>query len=321
MIAGFFAPLATHPGAFGLADDCAQIMPGPGQAHVFKTDPIRAGVHFLAEDPPESIAWKALAVNVSDLAAKAARPVAYLAALSFPQAPERAWLKAFCDGLAEAQDAFGMSLIGGDTDRAPGPLSICVTVIGEVAAGRAPLRSGARPGDVLFVSGTLGDAALGLSVHCADGDGDALGLNRAQAEACRARYLRPSPQLGARAALRAYATAAMDLSDGLVKDAGRMMLASGCGARINVAGLPLSDAMQAAVSINADELLRALAHGDDYEILAAVPPDRADAFVALARAGGVAMTAVGACINGSGVSVVGPDGCEMSLLKTGYAHF
>ena len=153
---------AGAPGAFGLRDDCACLTPRPGYDLVLKTDPVRAGVHFFPDDPPAAIAWKALAVNVSDLAAKGARPVAYLMALSFPAPPTRTWVTEFARGLGAAQAAFGCHLIGGDTDRSPGPLSIGITVIGEVPLGAMVRRDTARPGDAIYVSGTLGDSGIGL---------------------------------------------------------------------------------------------------------------------------------------------------------------
>src|SRR5438552_6732719 len=160
------APLARGaPGAFGLEDDCALITPAPGTELVLKTDPVAEGVHFLADDAPEDIAWKALAVNVSDLAAKAARPLGYLMALSFPEAPTARWLARFAAGLQAAQASFGCHLLGGDTDRRPGPLTISISIVGEVEAGRMVRRGTARPGEALFVSGSLGDAALGLALR------------------------------------------------------------------------------------------------------------------------------------------------------------
>ena len=147
----------SAPGAFGLEDDCALITPEPGTELVLKTDPVAEGVHFFADDAPEDIAWKALAVNVSDLAAKAARPLGYLMALSFPEPPALAWLTRFAAGLQAAQASFSCHLLGGDTDRRPGPLTISISIVGVVEAGRMARRGTARPGEVLFVSGSLGD--------------------------------------------------------------------------------------------------------------------------------------------------------------------
>src|SRR5262245_28082139 len=164
-IIALLAPLTEGDfGAFGLKDDCALLMPEPGTELVLKTDPIAEGVHFLPDDTPEDIAWKALAVNVSDLAAKGATPIGYLMALSFPGAPSRGWLTAFADGLGQAQGRFGCHLLGGDTDRRPGPLTISITAIGSLPQGQMVRRTTAQSGCTLFVSGTVGDAALGLAL-------------------------------------------------------------------------------------------------------------------------------------------------------------
>ena len=157
LIQEFLAPLAAgYPGAFGLTDDCAAFTPTAGCDLVVKTDPVAADIHFFPDDAPEDIGWKALAVNVSDLAAKAATPRAYLMALSFPEAPNRDWMQRFAAGLSQAQQAFGMHLIGGDTDRRPGPVTVSITVFGEVPAGRMVRRGTAKAGDLICVSGTLG---------------------------------------------------------------------------------------------------------------------------------------------------------------------
>ncbi len=195
-------------------------------------------MHFLAGDAPDDIAWKALAVNVSDLAAKGAKPIGYLMALSFPEAPTQGWMAGFAAGLRAAQDRFGCHLIGGDTDRRPGPLTIAITVVGSVAQGRMVRRGTARPGDVLFVSGTLGDAALGLALRKGPDLAKAWGLSPEEDAHLRRRYLRPEPRLALAPALRAHASAAMDISDGLAKDLGRMCAASGCGAHVRFADLP-----------------------------------------------------------------------------------
>src|SRR6478752_7271363 len=200
----------------------ARFAPKPGTELVLKTDPVAEGVHFLADDAPEDIAWKALAVNVSDLAAKAARPLGYLMALSFPDAPTADWLARFAAGLQAAQDSFGCHLLGGDTDRRPGPLTITISIIGEVEVGRMVRRGTARSGETLFVSGSLGDAALGLALRKNSRLADLWGLPPAEAEHLRRRYLRPQPRLGLGPALREHASAAMDVSDGLAKDLARI---------------------------------------------------------------------------------------------------
>lgn len=321
------APLAAgFPGAFGLADDCAVITPTPGTELVLKTDPVAEGVHFLADDAPEDVAWKALAVNVSDLAAKAARPIGYLMALSFPKAPTAAWLARFAAGLAEAQASFGCHLIGGDTDRRPGPLTVTITVIGEVERGRMVRRGTARPGDVVFVSGTLGDAALGLALRKDPALATAWALSPAEAEHLRRRYARPEPRLSLAHALRDHASAAMDISDGLAKDLARMCAASACAAAVRFADLPLSPA--AAKALAADPALanRIAAAGDDYEVLTAVPAAHEAAFqaaaavarIAVAR---IAVARIGVMTAGAGVVIEGRDGQPLTLDRTGWDHF
>jgi thiamine-monophosphate kinase len=320
------APLAAgYPGAFGLQDDCALLTPEPGTELVLKTDPIAEGVHFLPDDAPEDIAWKALAVNVSDLAAKAATPVGYLLALSFPAAPTEDWLRRFAGGLEAAQRAFGCHLLGGDTDRRPGPLTISVTAIGRVDQGRMMRRGTARAGDTIFVSGTIGDAALGLALRKDKGLADAWGLSLAEVELLRLRYTRPSPRLALGPALLAHASAAMDVSDGLVKDLGRLVRASGVSARIETIKLPFSAAAARVIAREPARLLQLIGAGDDYEILAAVPASEGNAFAHAARQAGLEVAAIGqlgAAIKGEPpVQVIASDGALLHLASPGWDHF
>lgn len=322
MIQTYLAPLATgYPGAFGLVDDCAAIAPPAGMDLVIKTDPVRAGVHFFADDWPEDIAWKALAVNVSDLSAKAATPLVYLAALSFPDAPGDDWMRRFADGLRAAQTAFGCHLIGGDTDRAAGPISIGITAVGTVPHGQMVRRTGAEPGDAVFVTGTIGDAALGLLVRSQAEVAQTWPI----AEAARAhvldRYLRPQPRLGLRRALLAHATAAMDLSDGLAKDFDRMCRASGVAGRIEAAAVPLSLPASAVIAADGTWHGRLLSAGDDYEILCTVPAGVASAFQAMAAADGVTVTRVGDVAAGAGAVIAGADGTPVKFARSGWDHF
>ena len=321
-IAQYLAPLAAaHPGAYGLTDDCAELVPLPGHALIFKTDPIVEGVHFLSDDAPEDLAWKALAVNVSDLAAKGARPVAYLMALTLPEQPEAAWMARFAAGLEAAQTAFGCVLIGGDTDRSAGPLSIAVTAIGEVRAGQMVPRAGARAGDAVFVSGTLGAAALGLQLRIEAGATAGWRLSAADRAAAQARYLRPQPRIGLRAALKGHARAAMDISDGLLKDLDRMCRLAGVGARIEFDALPLGDGVKAVLAVDRAAAVQLAAAGDDYEVLATVPPESAAAFEAGARRGGVEVARIGHIVADSGVRLVDAGGGEIDPGTTGYDHF
>jgi thiamine-monophosphate kinase len=322
IILGTFAPLARgFAGAFGLQDDCALITPQPGTELVLKTDPVAEGVHFLPDDAPEDIAWKALAVNISDLAAKAATPIGYLMALSLPEPPSADWLAAFARGLEQAQERFGCHLIGGDTDRRPGPLTITITAVGWVPQGQMVRRGTALAGDAVFVSGTLGDAALGLALRRNAALAAAWGLSAAEGRHLRQRYLRPEPRLGLAEALREHASAAMDISDGLAKDLGRLCRASGCAGRVRLADLPLSPAAAKALAADPGLVEAVAGGGDDYEILAAVAPEKASDFVAAAGRSGIAVAHIGALTDGSGVVLDGPDGRPVSLRSPGWDHF
>jgi thiamine-monophosphate kinase len=322
LVREFLAPLAAgFPGALGLKDDCAVLAPAPGMDLVLKTDPVVAGVHFFADDDPADIAWKALAVNVSDLAAKGATPRIYLMALSLPEAPERAWMAKFAAGLGEAQRAFGIALAGGDTDRTPGHFSIGITVIGEVPAGSMVRRAAARAGQAIYITGTLGDSALGLALRTDAALAARLGLSPDEVARAIGRYRRPEPRIGLAPALLAHAAAAMDLSDGLLKDLGRMCGASGVGARVLAADLPLSSAMRRAINAEPDRIGAAVAAGDDYEILATVAPASCAAFEAAARAAGIAVTRIGEITATPEVRVLGVDGVPLSPARTGWDHF
>jgi thiamine-monophosphate kinase len=322
LIGTYLAPLARgYPGAFGLGDDCAMFTPAPGTELVITTDAVAGGVHFFPDDAPQDIGWKALAVNVSDLAAKGAVPRLYQMALSFPEAPTHDVMARLAQGLAEAQAAFGIVLSGGDTDRRPGPMTITITAIGEVPAGYRLNRAGGRAGDRLFVSGTLGDAALGLKVRRGDPDTQAWGLSEPERTALVGRYLRPVPRLDLRDALATWATAALDLSDGLAKDLGRLAAASGTGAEIEVGRLPLSAAVHKILTIDATAVESVLGGGDDYEVLFAVPPESAGDVVAWARTAGVAVTEIGALTESAGVILQATDGSRRTLAPAGWDHF
>jgi len=323
IIQGTFAPLARgYPGAFGLTDDAALVTPEPGTELVLTTDAVAEGVHFLPDDLPEDIAWKALAVNISDLAGKGARPIGYLMALSFPALPPADWLAAFARGLADAQASFGCHLIGGDTDRRPGPLTVTITAIGAVLQGRMVRRATARRGDTIFVSGTLGDAALGLDLRKGLQQAARLRLSSTEANHLLRRYARPEPRLGLAEALRAHASAAMDLSDGLAKDLARLCRASNCAGHVRFADIPVSPAAARALAVDPTGIAaRIAASGDDYEILAAVPPAAAGEFVAAAVRAGIPVTAIGVLSSGHDVVIAGPDGRPMLLPSAGWDHF
>ncbi|MBX9588851.1 MAG: thiamine-phosphate kinase [Hyphomonadaceae bacterium] len=323
-IIALLAPLTQgSPGAFGLKDDCALLAPPPDTELVLKTDPVAEGIHFLPGDSPQDVAWKALAVNVSDLAAKGAAPLGYLMAVSFPAAPTVGWMTGFVEGLQAAQTWFGCHLMGGDTDRRPGPLTIAITAIGSVPRGRMVPRTTAQAGDALFVSGTIGDAGLGLQLAKTAALETAWGLSDAEASYLRQRYRRPQPRLGLAAALRQYASAAMDISDGLIKDLERMGRASGVASRLVAADVPLSNPARRVMARAPERLAELLTAGDDYEVLATVPQDKARLFAAAAKAAGIAVTEIGGMLPGPPVlSIAGPSGGPLALPeRTGWDHF
>ncbi|MDB5650670.1 MAG: thiamine-monophosphate kinase, partial [Hyphomicrobiales bacterium] len=226
LIARFFAPLAG-PGGLALEDDAARLPAMPGFDLVLTCDALVAGVHFFPDDPPDAIAAKALRVNLSDLAAKGARPAGFLLALVLPRDFQESWLEAFAAGLGADIRDYACPLLGGDTVATPGPLMISITALGHVPEGRMVPRTGARAGDFLYVSGTIGDAALGLQVRLGK-----LAANAAEAAYLRERYLRPQPRNALAAALVAHAHGAMDISDGFAGDLAKMMRVSHTGARI-----------------------------------------------------------------------------------------
>lgn len=321
IIERYFKPLARHPAALGLGDDAACLSPRAGYDLVLTTDTTVAGTHFFPDDPPETIGAKALRVNLSDLAAKGAVPVGALLALSMPASVEDSWIAAFAEGLGRDCVSFTCPLLGGDTTKTPGPVSISITAIGEVPAGTMVRRDGAKPGDLVVVSGTIGDAALGLELRKRFISGGLGDLTEAQAAFLRQRYLLPEPRLALAALLREHAHASMDVSDGLAGDLAKLAAASGVSARIESARLPLSSAAHDALSSEPGLLETILTGGDDYEILAAVPPDAYPAFAEAAGKVGIGISVIGAFGDGDGVTVEGPDGRPLSIAKGSYSHF
>jgi thiamine-monophosphate kinase len=320
LIARFFAPLAGE-GGLGLKDDAALLRPAPGHDLVLTVDGVVAGVHFLPDDPPASVARKALGVNLSDVAAKGAEPAGFLLTLALPDDWTEAWLSGFSQGLGEAAEASRCPLLGGDTVRANGPLWISVTALGQVPAGRMVPRGGARPGDRLCVTGTIGDAALGLALRAADPPAWAAHLSDREREHLADRYLHPRPRLAVAAALRAHASAAMDVSDGLAGDLAKMMRASGTSASVDLNAIPLSPAAQAALASDTSLIDQIATGGDDYEILCAVSTDRLAAFLADAAAAEVETTVIGQVEDGEGQPVFRCGDRERSYARGSFSHF
>ncbi|MDA7948296.1 MAG: thiamine-phosphate kinase [Hyphomicrobiaceae bacterium] len=322
IIERYFAPLAADtPGAFNLTDDAGLINPPDGMDIVMTTDVIVSGVHFLDQTTPEDVAYKALAVNVSDLCAKGAEPAVYLLSLSLPGNPDPAWLGGLRHGLAEAQDTFGCTLLGGDTVATPGPVTLSITAAGFVPEGRMVHRDGAGEGDTVYVTGTIGDAVLGLKLFQPP-DIAPEGLSDAQRDFLRNRYLRPRPRLASIEPVRLHTSASMDVSDGLVGDFVKLCRASSVGGIIEADKVPLSDAATLWVEKDSDILEELLSGGDDYEILQTVPETAAAAFEDDCRRAGVDVTAIGRIVAADeGVRVRDGQGNEIAMSRKSYAHF
>jgi len=317
IIARFFAPLAG-PAGLGLKDDAALLHAPAGSDIVLTTDALVAGVHFFADDPPDLVARKALRVNLSDLAAKGAQPLGFLLALALPEDWRTEWLAAFAAGLADDSAAYGCPLAGGDTVATWGPLTLSITAFGAVPEGRMVARSGAKPGDRLYVTGTIGDSAIGLRIRRGRGPE----LAQPARQFLLDRYLLPEPRLALAPAMRAHARGGMDVSDGFVGDLTKMLAASGVTARILVYRLPLSLPVRAAVAADPDLFAVAATGGDDYEILASVAPESAAAFEADAAAAGVRVSFVGNAVDGGAPPCfIGPDGGTVTFAQGSYSHF
>lgn len=323
LIADVFAPLAAQPEALGLLDDAGEFAALPGHDVVATTDTLVAGVHFFAADPPGQIARKALRVNLSDLAAMGAVPRFYLLSLALPEDCGDDWLEAFAAGLADDQKEFAVNLLGGDTVTTPGPLSLTITALGDVRAGAALRRSGAREGHSIYVSGTIGDAALGLATLRGGSTplGDSLKIDDAATEALRRRYYLPEPRTRLGPRLLGLAGAAIDVSDGLTADLGHICAASGLGATVDAGAVPLSAPARSALAGQPGLLELLLSGGDDYELLFTAGPENADAVERAGRECGVDVTRIGTMTAGPGVTVRAADGSVMPLAQRGYVHF
>ena len=305
-------PLAKgFPGALGLSDDAALVDVPAGQQLVIAKDAIVADVHFLADDPPDLIAGKLLRVNLSDLAAMGADPLGYLTVLARPEGVTDAWLRRFVVGLMVDQQHFGCHLLGGDTTSTCGPLTLSLTIVGLVPRGQALLRSGARAGDDIWVSGTLGDSALGLRIL------RGLAATEDETLALVDRYRTPRPRLALGKALRGLATAAIDVSDGLVADLGHICDASEVAATVEATLLPLSLVARGIPGARD----AALAGGDDYEVLFTVPPGKRSEVERLAPTLDHGLTRIGSIACGRSVQVIDADGQPLALDRTGWRHF
>ena len=318
LIARYFRPLATDPGAFNLGDDAA-ILKASGDDLVVTTDAIVESVHFLADDPPDTIARKALRVNLSDLAAKGATPAGFVLTLAL-RAADDAWLTPFARGLGSDAGLFNCPLLGGDTVSTPGPVMISITAFGRVPAGEIVRRSGAKPGDRIVVTGTIGDAALGLDI-LKGGPAAALADTGAKAMLI-GRYRVPQPRSALAKAVRDHAHAAIDVSDGLAGDLAKLCGVSGVSAVIDAPSIPLSAAAAALLTRGTVGIDAIVSGGDDYEILCTISEDRFEEFVQAAGQAGVAVTSIGMVVAGSSVPrFLDGEGREIALPRLSYSHF
>jgi thiamine-monophosphate kinase len=299
--------VATHPAARGLLDDAA-VLDIDGRTLVLTQDMLIEGVHYLSDDPPGDVAWKLVAVNLSDLAAKGARPVGALLGYSLG---DDEWDRGFVAGLAAAFTAFGLPLLGGDTVRGTGPRTLALTAIGE-ADGPVPSRSGGRPGDHLWVSGTIGDSGAGLRGLKGEIAGDPFLAER---------YRNPSPRLEAGQRLARLVGAMLDVSDGLLIDSSRLAEASGVAVTIDLGSLPMSEALLAVTGGTLEARLAAATAGDDYELLFAASPGRAAQILDLSEQLGLPLTRIGALAQGSGLRLVDAGEAVPLPAKLGWVHY
>ncbi len=311
LIERLLGPIATHPAARGLISDTAVLAPPIGLDLVFTHDVLAAGIHYLPGDPPSDVAWKLLAVNLSDLAATGARPVGVLMGLGLSAAEDEAWLMAFVAGLKRALDRWDVPLLGGDTVSGLAQAVLGLTAIGQVEPGAALARTGARAGDELWVTGTIGDAGLGLAIAKGEAEHDKALLDR---------YRRPEPRLAFGQGLAGLASAAMDVSDGLLIDADRLARASGVALRVELSALPLSAAAQSQTTQTDSAYLARATAGDDYELLFTAPPSAACALAVLAERCKLRLTRIGAAEAGEGLAVRGLAGQALEPARLGYEH-
>ncbi|QDG78199.1 thiamine-phosphate kinase [Labrenzia sp. PHM005] len=322
LIKQFFAPLAKNPGSVGLTDDAAVLSPRDGYDLVLTKDVLAADIHFFADDAPEAIAAKALRVNLSDLAAKGATPRGYLLGLALPKDWTAEWLERFCNGLAADQAAYDIDLFGGDTIRSSNGLQVSITAIGEVEAGNAVRRCGAKPGDQLFVTGTIGDAAAGLKARLDPEFCRRSRLDEDQEKHILDRYLLPRPRTRMAPIIAKYASASMDVSDGLLSDARHIATASAVDMHIDLEAVPLSMTMAHIKEAAPETFFSCLNGGDDYEILAAVPAQDAAAFAADSEVAGCRVHAIGRVEEGTGGVHLSKNGAPLAAGQSaGFRHF
>ena len=308
--------------ALDLKDDAALLEPPTGHQLVISKDLLVEGVHFLSQDSAANIGFKALAVNISDMNAKAASPLGYFLGLSLPAPPTPEWMQDFCTSLDVLGSAFNCPLLGGDITGSKGGLVLSITVMGSVEAGKMVKRSTAGAGDQIFVTGSVGDAFLGLQLMQSPSLQDKWHLTDEEVKFLRHRYCHPIPRGGANALLKQHASAAIDLSDGLVSDLEKLCAASEKSAEISLASIPLSEPLQKAIKAEPTLFDQALSWGDDYEILAAIPEEGLPSFTKDVLFSGVTMTNIGTIkAENAPPKYFNDEGLEQTIKVSPYHHF
>jgi thiamine-monophosphate kinase len=320
LIARYFGPLATAAGAFGLHDDAAVVTPPPGCDLVLTTDGVIAGVHFFDDDAPGDVARKVLRMNLSDLAAKGATPLGFLMSIALPPGIGEEWIAAFAEGLGKDAAHYGCPILGGDTDHTPGPLSVSIAAFGAVPHGAMVRRSTAKIGDSVVVTGSIGDSALGVRLRKDAGLAENWRLSDGQRNHLLGRYRLPQPRNALAGTVLKYASAAMDVSDGLAGDLAKLCRASGVSAEIDVRRVPLSDAARAALEADPALIETILTGGDDYEIVLTLAAEKLAAFLAEGDKAGVAATEIGRVVKGQGARFL-RDGKALTFARPSYSHF
>lgn len=319
LIAEIFAPLAkADANSFGLTDDAAIISPPAGKDLVVTADMMVADVHFFADDAPDMIARKLLRVNLSDLAAKGAAPHGYILTVALPRTVSMAWLRSFASGLAQDQAEFGINLLGGDTTATNGPLCLSLTAMGWVNKGRMLRRAGAQISDDIYVTGTIGDAVLGLRVRR---DGPIAELSADHNQFLLERYLLPQPRNIFTPLLSGLAHAGIDISDGLVADLGHILETSAVGAEIHLADIPLSDAAKALQQLQQLDIADLISGGDDYELLLSCAPAHRQTLAEISVKTGVSLTRIGHVTATKEAVFLDKNGTRIPLKRAGYQHF
>lgn len=318
LIAHYFAPLSDAVAAFGLSDDTAFLSIPDKHDLVTTKDMLVADIHFFASDPPEKIAQKALRVNLSDLAAKGAMPFGYLLGLGLPKGWDEEWLARFCSGLKTDQNAFQFPLFGGDTVKSPERLTLSVTAFGLVPKGQKLLRKNAEPAQALYVTGTIGDGALGLQVALGK---KLVGLDHKSNAFLHDRYLLPQPRLGYKDVIARYAVASMDISDGLLGDAAKMARAAGVNIELVQENVPLSEAARKALQADPSLWSTVLGGGDDYELLLTIAPENVSAFEKHCHESRLPVCNIGTVKEGEGISLISEKGERLDQEPTSFEHF